>query len=86
MRQNTLFYNSIFIRSFVNQKDLITSLVNTKQIKKTTYLSEIMFLSLPDNNLVKHFIVTPEKINRQLIKVTGFIDSKGKLKSNTESV
>ena len=86
MRQNTLFYNSIFIRSFVNQKDLITSLVNTKQIKKATYLSEIMFLSLPDNNLVKHFIVTPEKINSQLIKVTGFIDSKGKLKSNTESV
>jgi hypothetical protein len=55
----------------------------TKQIKKTLYLADIMYLDLPDNNLIKQFI---DEVANKPVKITGFINSEGKLKSNIKSV
>jgi hypothetical protein len=78
-----LFKTSKFLNNINAQTNLYNELVATKHIEKAMHLAEIMYLDLPENNLVKNFIL--EKTNKP-VKITGFINSNNKLESNNKSV
>lgn len=82
-KDNNIFKTSTFLNNINTQTNLYTNLVYTKHIEKAMHLAEIMYLNLPDNNLIKSFIL---KTTNKSIKVTGFINSNGKLESNNKSV
>lgn len=81
--KTNLFKTSRFLNNIYIQNNLYTELVSTKHIEKAMHLAETMFLDLPDDSLIKNFIL---ETSNKPVKVTGFINSKGNLESNNKSV
>jgi hypothetical protein len=78
-----LFNTSSFLNTINTQSNLYTNLVYTKQIISAIHLAEIMYLDLPNTNLVRKFI---SEVRNKSVKITGFINSNNKLESNNYSV
>lgn len=75
--------NISVIDTINNQTNLYSPLIMTKHISSASYLAELMYLDLPDDNLIKQVV---DEVANKPAKVTGFINFNGKLESNNKSV
>jgi hypothetical protein len=75
--------NISVIDTINNQTNLYTPLIMTKKIYSASYLAKLMYLDLPDDNLIKQVV---DEVANKPAKVTGFINSDNKLESNKKSI